>query len=214
MNAHCSVSDIETEALIVTLSLIDIQDVEASRKGKSREDAALTDEEVAFNIQAENMKTSLATLQDYRFALSIDEALQADTATLSAISTINQAELDDHLAALALERGHDLPFRTHSQRLLERTELLSEFGSTTTSNTDITDVVEPNSDEGVEIFCIPHHGGQTASPEAMNCIICGDPARPSAHGIYASQWMKRFTPYDAAVSPSLSRVSSHSFHWT
>lgn len=125
MNAHCSVADIETEALIATLSLIDIQDVEGSRKGKLREDANLTDEEVAFNIQAENLKTFLATLQDHRFALSIDEALQADTATLSAYSMINQGELDDHLAALALERGHDLPFPTHPQRLLEFTEVPS-----------------------------------------------------------------------------------------
>jgi len=122
MSDHRTVADIETEALIVTLSLIDIQDVEGSRKGKLREDASLTDEEVAFNIQAENLKTLLATLQDHRFALSIDEALQADTATLSAYSMINQGELDDHLAALALERGHDLPFPTRPQRLLELTE--------------------------------------------------------------------------------------------
>jgi hypothetical protein len=124
MNAHY-VSDIETEALIIALSLTDIEDVEESRKGKLREDAALTDEEVAFNIQAETLKMFLATLQDQRFALSIDEALQADTAALSAFSTINQGELDDHIAALALERGHDLPFPTRSQRLLECTNVPS-----------------------------------------------------------------------------------------
>jgi len=125
MNTRCSVADIETEALIVALSLIDIQDVEELRKGKLREDAPLTNEEIAFNIQAENLKTSLAALQDRRFALSLDEALQTDTATLRALSSINEGELDDHLAALALETEDNLPSPTHSQQFLEFTRVLS-----------------------------------------------------------------------------------------
>ncbi|KAG2032198.1 hypothetical protein BDR03DRAFT_994443 [Suillus americanus] len=125
MNTRFSVPDIEAEALVLALSLLDIEEVEGSRKGKSREDACLTDEEIAFNFQAENLKSSLAELRDRRFALSLDEALQTDTAALSAMSLINQGEQDDHLSALALERGDDVPTPTNSQEVLERNGFLS-----------------------------------------------------------------------------------------
>ena len=108
-----------TEELIVTLTLNDIQDFKDSLRGKSREDASLTNEEVALDIQAENLKALLIVLQDQRIALSIDEALHADAAALSALSLANQGELDDHLAALALESGGNLSFPTHAQRFLE-----------------------------------------------------------------------------------------------
>ena len=104
---------------MVTLALNDIQDFKDSRKGKSREGAPLTNEEVALDIQAENLKALLIVLQDQRIALSIDEALHADAAALSALSLANQGELDDHLAALALESGGNLPLPTHAQRFLE-----------------------------------------------------------------------------------------------
>jgi hypothetical protein len=122
MNARYGMSDIESEELKATLSLIDLRAAEGSRKGKSREDAALTDEEVALNIQAEDLETLLATLQDHRIAQSINEA---DTVTLLGLIMVNQGERDDHLAALALSRGDSLPPPTLPQRLLESTEVLS-----------------------------------------------------------------------------------------
>jgi hypothetical protein len=76
----------EAEALVLALSLLDIEEIEGSRKGKLREDAYLTDEEIAFNIQAENLKASLAELRDRRFALSLDESFATDTsATLDTL---------------------------------------------------------------------------------------------------------------------------------
>ncbi|KAG0696698.1 hypothetical protein DFH29DRAFT_192830, partial [Suillus ampliporus] len=105
---------------MLALSLLDIQDVERSRKGKLREDAYLTDEEIAFNIQAEKLKISLTALQDHRFALSLDEALQTDTSALNALFFINQGERDDHIAALALERGQDLPTPLTHNKCLNR----------------------------------------------------------------------------------------------
>ncbi|KAG1890881.1 hypothetical protein F4604DRAFT_1566616 [Suillus subluteus] len=186
MNTRFSVPDIEAEALVLALSLLDIEEVEGSRKGKSREDACLTDEEIAFNFQAENLKASLAELRDRRFALSLDEALQTDTAALSALSLINQGEQDDHLFALALERGADVPTPTHSQEVLEWSGFLSFFGSIMSSNNDITDVVEPDSDEMEDLgesSRLPYHGGQPLArdrmPSRVECIICGDPVRRS-----------------------------------
>ncbi|KAG2350011.1 hypothetical protein BDR05DRAFT_986334 [Suillus weaverae] len=150
MNTYCSMPDMEAEALGMALSLLDIEEVEGSRKGKLREDAHLTDEEIAFNIQAENLKASLAELQDRRFALSLDKAFPTDTSTtLNTLALINHGEfeLDDYyLAALALE-GNDLPSPTESKELLEWTRILSEFGSTMSSNNGITGVVGPDPDE-------------------------------------------------------------------
>ncbi|KAG0693075.1 hypothetical protein DFH29DRAFT_860429 [Suillus ampliporus] len=189
MNTRCSVSDIETEALMLALSLLDIQDVERSRKGKLREDAYLTDEEIAFNIQAEKLKISLTALQDHRFALSLDEALQTDTSALNALFFINQGERDDHIAALALERGQDLPTPTHSQQVLEQTRILlfvNLCGSTMTSDNGIAGIVEPDPDEMDDVgesSSLQYHGGQRSARDGMlsrvDCIICGDRIRHS-----------------------------------
>ncbi|KAG2150682.1 uncharacterized protein EDB93DRAFT_1141480 [Suillus bovinus] len=186
MNTCCSVPDLEAEALVRALSLLDIEEVGRSRKGKSREgsDACLTDEEIAFNLQAEDLKASLAELQDRRFALSLDRALQTDTAALSALSLINQGEQDDHISALALERGDDVPTPTHSQEELEWTRFPFEFGSTTSSNSDITGVVEPDLDEMDDLgeySRLSYHRGQVSARDRMppwvECVICGDPVR-------------------------------------
>lgn len=125
MNTNCSITDIE-EAVFATPPLTDIQleDVGGSRKGKPRENASLTDED-AFNLQTGDLETFVPTLQDHRFECTLDEALQTDIATLSAWSIIHQGEQDDHLAALALEKGEELPSPTHSQQLLQRTRVPS-----------------------------------------------------------------------------------------
>ncbi|OJA20404.1 hypothetical protein AZE42_05358 [Rhizopogon vesiculosus] len=150
------------------MSLSDIQGVEGPFKGKSREDASMMDEEMAFNLQAEDLTTFVAALQDHRFTRTLDEALQTDIATLSALSIIHQGEQDDHLAALALQRGEELPSPTHSQQLLQLTKV-PEFGSATTSNNDITSLlVEPDSyetDNRSGPSRLPYRGRQLAAPE-------------------------------------------------
>ncbi|OAX38732.1 hypothetical protein K503DRAFT_782672 [Rhizopogon vinicolor AM-OR11-026] len=162
------------------MSLSDIQGVEGQFKGKSREDTSITDEEMAFNLQAEDLTTFVAALQDHRFARTLDEALQTDIATLGALSIIHQGEQDDHLAALALQRGEELPSPTHSQQLLQLTKV-PEFGSATTSNNGISSVVEPDSyetDNRSGPSRLPYDGRQLAAPEEtlsrVDCIICGD----------------------------------------
>ncbi|KAG2350012.1 hypothetical protein BDR05DRAFT_980036 [Suillus weaverae] len=167
MNTRFSVPDIEAEALVLALSLLDIEEVEGSRKGKLREDVCLTDEEIAFNFQAENLKASLAELQDRRFALSLDDALQTDTAALSALSLINQGEQDDHLSALALGRGDDdLPTPTHSQEisflsLYITNDPSSESGSTIQTQMEWT----------TSVNLLVYH---TTGDNFQLCIICGD----------------------------------------
>jgi hypothetical protein len=55
-------------------------------------------------------------LEDIRIAQSLDDALHLDGHCLEALSVVNQAENDDHRAALALARGDPLPPPSVSQR--------------------------------------------------------------------------------------------------
>lgn len=110
--------DTASELLVAELALDDIAAVQATRKGKAREDAPRSDEDIAFDLQATSLNTLVDTLQDHRFALSIDRAIEYDAPHLQRFSLINQAECDDHRVAVALGHGHELPQQTMSQRMM------------------------------------------------------------------------------------------------
>jgi len=111
--------DPETSILIARLTLDDIEEINGSRKGKSRDNAPLTDEEYAFQAQAESLRIFLAFLEDSIFAQSVDEALDSDQHYLNAVRVIERAAEDDRRAAFALSQGQPLPEKSASQRLLE-----------------------------------------------------------------------------------------------
>jgi len=111
--------DPETSILIARLTLDDIEEINGSRKGKSRDDSPLTDEEYAFQAQAENLRIFLAFLEDSIFAQSVDGALDSDQHYLNAVRVIERAAEDDRRAAFALSEGQPLPEKSASQRLLE-----------------------------------------------------------------------------------------------
>ncbi|KAG1782388.1 hypothetical protein EV702DRAFT_1192061 [Suillus placidus] len=170
MNTYCSMPDMEAEALGMALSLLDLEEVEGSRKGKLREDAHLTDEEIAFNIQAEYLKASLAELQDRRFALSLGKAFSTDTSTtLNTLAPINYGELepdDNYYLALILlpllsKEMIYLPLLSHKNCLSGLEFCRFEFGSTMSSNNGITGVVGPDPDEmgdlGGSSSRLPYH---------------------------------------------------------
>jgi hypothetical protein len=68
--------DPETSILITCLTLDDIKEINGSCKGKCRDDSPLTDEEYAFQAQAESLQIFLTFLEDY--ICSVDEALDSD----------------------------------------------------------------------------------------------------------------------------------------
>jgi hypothetical protein len=111
--------DTETSILIARLVLDDIQEVNASRKGKGHAPAPLSDEEYALELHAEGLRSHLEFLEDIRLAKSIDEALQSDQDVLRKMVVLERAELDDHRVAQALSRGETLPEKSPYQRLLE-----------------------------------------------------------------------------------------------
>lgn len=118
---HERVPDTASELLIAELVLDDITTVQATRKGKMREDASRSDEDIAFDLQATSLSTLIGILHDYHFASSIDRAIGSDARQLGRLALREQAERDDHQVAVALQDGHELPRQTLSQRIMEQT---------------------------------------------------------------------------------------------
>jgi hypothetical protein len=110
--------DWETESLVASLILQDLQEIQDAQKGKGRIDAPITDDQLALQDQLAAAMSHMALLEDIRLAQSLDDALRLDGQCLEALSIVNQAESEDHVAALALQRGDPLPAPTESQRSL------------------------------------------------------------------------------------------------
>jgi hypothetical protein len=112
----CHLMDDETYALIARLCLDDIDDINASGKGKSRKDAPLTDVQLALQCQAEIALGVLESTRDHHLAQSIDAALETDNASINAFTLLERIARDDREAALALSRGLPLSVRSDVQR--------------------------------------------------------------------------------------------------
>lgn len=112
--------DEETSLLFARLNLEDIQNIQASRKGKGRIDAPASDEELAFAMEAASLQSLLRAFEDRQFSRSLDSALRSDREALDACSAIERGERDDHLAALACSRGEVLPRPSEYQQSLEK----------------------------------------------------------------------------------------------
>ncbi|KDR78118.1 hypothetical protein GALMADRAFT_266649 [Galerina marginata CBS 339.88] len=111
--------DIDTAALIAQLALEDLEEVFQGRKGKSRADSPLSDEECAFQVQYEHYKQLLAIAEDAKLARSIGDAVAADAAFLEASITAEAAAEADRRAAEMLSRGEILPAPNATQARLE-----------------------------------------------------------------------------------------------
>jgi len=104
--------------LFARLSLGDIDEIERSRKRKARADAPLSDEELAFQLQAQYLQSHLTFLEDHRLAESLSRAIESDQEFLQTLSIVELGAQDDHAAALALSRGQALPQLSDAQRRL------------------------------------------------------------------------------------------------
>ena len=105
-----------TARLVAELALEDLAAINGRRKGKAREDVPPTDEDVAMAEQLLIYEAMLQAMDDFRFAESLDDALEADARALAA----EQAVMDDRRFAEALANGHDLPRRSRAQELAEQ----------------------------------------------------------------------------------------------
>ncbi|KAH8100561.1 hypothetical protein BXZ70DRAFT_1000275 [Cristinia sonorae] len=95
--------------LVATLSLQDINDVQANRKGKARQGALLSDEELAFQLYAEEANSLLTVANDAILASSIDEALKTDCAIIRQMVASENVAIRDRQLAMAMAQGRAPP---------------------------------------------------------------------------------------------------------
>ena len=92
-------------ALVAELALQDIHDISSSRKGKANALTPKTDEEIAFEMMAEEARSLLALTQDITFAQSLDEALRTDHDYIQQVVRADEVARSDREYALALSQG-------------------------------------------------------------------------------------------------------------
>lgn len=95
--------------LFATLSLQDIDEIQVNRKGKSRHDVPLTDEELAFQLYTEEANSLLAFASDAILARSVDNALRTDRALIRQMVATENIAFRDRQYALALSQGRTPP---------------------------------------------------------------------------------------------------------
>ncbi|TCD67541.1 hypothetical protein EIP91_012295 [Steccherinum ochraceum] len=95
--------------LVAELTLQDIQDIQDGRKGKSRYNTVPTDEEIAFQLYAEEANGLLAFAGDAILARSIDDALKTDRGIIRQMVAMENVAFRDRQYALALSQGRAPP---------------------------------------------------------------------------------------------------------
>jgi hypothetical protein len=105
----------EDLALVASLALADVDLIQARRKGKAQDGTPLTDEELAFQLFAEEASSLLALARDAIFAESIDRALETDRPALRTYAAAEARETRDRDIALSLSgqsRAASIPYAT------------------------------------------------------------------------------------------------------
>ena len=93
---------------IASLLLEDVGEVKALRKDKGREDAPPTDDVVAFDLFADELKSLLLVIQDERLARSMVDAVNTDHALIEELERIDARVLEDRSIAIRMQRGEDI----------------------------------------------------------------------------------------------------------
>ncbi|KAF9259012.1 hypothetical protein L218DRAFT_875761 [Marasmius fiardii PR-910] len=167
--------DDATSLLIAQLHIQDVQNVTDRRKGKSRENAPLTDEELAFQTQADILNDFLLVLSDKRFAESVNNAVETDLNLVEMMGTVEQAAEDDHRYATALSHGQPLPEKSTAQKMVEGLNDTNRQSITRRLFRSLNNV--QNNDESVTIAS-SSASRATTSHSNISCTICTDYFNP------------------------------------
>lgn len=136
--------DLETERLVASLVLQDLEEIQEAQKGKSRADAPITDDQMALRDQLAAIMSHMTILEDIHIAQNLDNALHLDRDCLEALSIVNQAEADDRNAALALGRGEALPSPSAAQISLQDPSVSAQLSVLFRDTQNLTDPIIRN----------------------------------------------------------------------
>ncbi|KAF8523612.1 hypothetical protein JB92DRAFT_2704628 [Gautieria morchelliformis] len=93
---------------IASLLLEEVGEVNAGRKDKRRQDAPPTDDEVAFDLFANELTSLLSVIQDQRMARSMEAAVNTDSALIGELEQSNTRTLEDRSIAVRMQRGEEV----------------------------------------------------------------------------------------------------------
>lgn len=113
--------DEATILLMLHFSREDLETISSSRKGKVKDDAPPTDEEIAFQLHAQELAATQQTLEDAAFCRSLDNAIDTDQRVLLTLDVQETAANDDRSCAEAMDRGDPVPELSEAQRDVEQT---------------------------------------------------------------------------------------------
>ncbi|KAH9944551.1 uncharacterized protein BXZ73DRAFT_39160 [Epithele typhae] len=191
---HRSGEDMDLLALVASLSLDDVADVQGGTKGKDSHNT-LSDEELAFQLFAEEASALQTTTCDMVFARSLYQALSSDAELIEELERAEDVARGDRDIARALAEGRP-PTRTNTPR-----------PSMDDSNRLVVSTQPRISSTPVKYFresftvhvCIPRliEAGRTET-----CVICRDDIRgPVIHAPCGD-------PYDIACFVDLCRAAT------
>lgn len=120
--------DEETVDLILGLQIEDLQSLVATRKGKAVEGSPATDEEVAIEIQINELQAQRRVMGDIFMARSISRAVQDDGTTIAILADEERRSVYDRQMATRLSgRPLEIPLDVPDCRVDE--DILSKFDS-------------------------------------------------------------------------------------
>lgn len=168
--------DLETEILIASLIIEDLEEIQNARKGKSRANAPMIDDQLALQEQLTSMMSHMTFLEDIRLAKSLDTALRLDRHCLEALSVIDQAETEDHNAALALQRGGPLPSPSAAQMSLSDPMAMASLNPVeSTAAAPVASSSSHNQHEATSLITIMETLPiSDVAPPRRECVICAD----------------------------------------
>ncbi|KAF8587907.1 hypothetical protein K439DRAFT_1336652 [Ramaria rubella] len=169
---HNELSQTDLDA-IASLLLGDVEDITTARKEKRREDSSPADDEVAFDVFANDLKSLLSVIQDQEFARSVAAAVETDHALIEALTEADNRLLEDRAMALYMGEGRDSEAVTRPPSVLgERSpveEPAAEEEAQTEQNDSETEASVPRSMQstvGLESF--------NEIQGIVSCAICRD----------------------------------------
>lgn len=170
--------DEETLHLILGLQIEDLRSFAATRKGKAVEGSPATDEDIAIEIQINELQNQKHVMADIVMARSISRAVQDDGTTIVVLADEERRSVQDHQWAAQLSgRPLSVPLALPDCRVEE--EILSKFDSLNICQVDTMScysesVVSFTGAEAGESSSWASSRGTGKSRIRHECVVCSE----------------------------------------
>ncbi|MCJ1230803.1 hypothetical protein MMC12_007477 [Toensbergia leucococca] len=177
-----------TVDLILALQIEDLESLVSSRKGKGVEGSALTDDQIAVELQKDELQKQEIILADFRMARSVSRAVQDDGAAVTILMSEERRSAQDREIACRMSgQAHHHVANLPDCRVDE--DILSRFGSLKIRQADDIDDDDDQSCYGESVISFHEQetgessswaaGRKTAKPKETfkakdECVACSE----------------------------------------